>query len=73
MDAKQTQSARAYLYKRHKHGFRIPPAKLAASAHELGTNFHGLMRFISLMYSRGQNQSLTRQSEIQQIAQPQGS
>ena len=59
-----TQKARAYLYSRHKRGFRIPPQKFAAASRELGLGFRELLGFIGRLYARGQQRSKFREEAI---------
>jgi len=65
---KEVQAARAYLYSRHKLGFRISPRKFAAAAKELGVGFRELMRFIMRLYAKGQHGSEFRRAEISRQA-----
>lgn len=70
---KEVQKARSFLYAKHPSGLGINPTHFAAAAKEQNTSFPQLMHFISLYYSRGQNQSLFRQQELSDIAQSGGS
>lgn len=63
------QKARSFLYAHHKHGFGIAPAHFASSAQELGVSFRELLRFISILYSRGQGQGAFRMENLRNIAQ----
>jgi len=63
----EVQAARAYLYSRHKKGLRIPPRAFAGAAKELGMGFRELLRFISMVYSRGQQGSVFREAAISKI------
>ena len=60
----ESQAARAYLFSRHKKGFRIPPKQFAGAAKELGIGFRELLRFIAQLYSGGQNRSAFREAAI---------
>lgn len=64
----EVQKARSFLYSHHKHGFGVSPARFAGSARELGVSFRELLRFISIMYSRGQGQGAFRMENLRQIA-----
>ncbi len=64
----EARKARSFLYSHHKRGFGIPPAKFAGSAKELGVSFRELLRFISILYSRGQGQQAFRMENIRKIA-----
>jgi len=68
VSSKEKQKARSYLFSHHRKGFGIQPHKFAASAKELGVSFRELMRFISLQYQRGAQQSLSNQANLQRIA-----
>lgn len=65
----EVQKARSFLYSHHKHGFGMPPARFAAAARELGVSFRELLRFIAILYSRGQGQGAFRLENIRAIAQ----
>ncbi len=64
----ESQKARSFLYAHHKRGFGIPPARFASSARELGVSFRELLRFISILYSRGQGSGAFRMENLRQIA-----
>lgn len=64
----EIQKARSFLFSHHKHGFGIPPARFAASAKELSVSFRELLKFISILYSRGQGQGAFRMENLRQIA-----
>lgn len=68
LSSHEKQKARSFLFSHHRRGFGIPPQKFAGAAKELGVNFRELMSFISLQYSRGAQQSLTNQANLQRIA-----
>lgn len=71
ISAAEARKARSFLYARHKRGYGIPPRKFAAAARELGVSFRELMRFVAILYSRGQGQQQFRLENIRQIASKQ--
>lgn len=64
----EIQKARSFLFSHHKRGFGIAPARFASSAKELGVSFRELMRFISILYTRGQGQGALRMDNLRRIA-----
>lgn len=72
VSAPEVQKARSFLYAHHKRGFGIAPARFAGSAKELGVSFRELLRFISILYSRGQGQGAFRLENLRQIAKGTG-
>lgn len=68
MSAPEVRKARSFLFAQHKHGFKISPRAFAASAKELGVSFRELLRFISILYMRGQGQGAVRRENLRKIA-----
>ena len=68
VSAAEVRKARSFLFAHHKKGFGISPRRFASSARELGVSFRELMRFISILYSRGQGQQAFRLDNIRRIA-----
>jgi hypothetical protein len=64
----EIRKARSFLYAHHKRGFGISPRKFANSSKELGVSFRELMRFISILYARGQGTGSFRQEAIRNLA-----
>lgn len=64
----ETRKARSFLYAHHKRGFGIPPKRFAAASRELGVSFRELLRFISILMSRGQGQQSLRMENLRKIA-----
>lgn len=65
----ESRKARSFLYSHHKRGFGIPPQRFAAAAKELGVSFRELLRFIAILQSRGQGQSVFRMEALRNLAQ----
>jgi hypothetical protein len=65
----ERRKARSFLYSHHKRGFGIPPEKFAAASKELGVSFRELMRFISILYARGQGGGAFRIEALRNLAQ----
>lgn len=65
----ETRKARSFLYSHHKHGFGIPPHKFASAAKELNVSFRELLRFISILYARGQQGGAFRMEALRALAQ----
>lgn len=68
----QKRKARSFLFSHHKHGFGIPPEKFAAASNELGVSFRELLRFISILYARGQGTDAFRMETLRNIAHVKG-
>jgi hypothetical protein len=64
----ERRKARSFLYSHHKRGFGIPPHKFAAASKELGVSFRELMRFISILYARGQGSGSFRMEALRNLA-----
>lgn len=69
----EKRKARSFLYSHHKRGFGIPPARFAAASKELGVSFRELLRFIAILYARGQGTGSFRMEALRNIAQLPGS
>lgn len=67
----EIRKARSFLYAHHKRGFGIPPHRFANASKELGVSFRELMRFISILYARGQGTGAFRMEELRNLAQSQ--
>lgn len=65
----EIRKARSFLFSHHKRGFGIPPAHFASASKELGVSFRELLRFISIIYSRGQGGGVFRMEELRNLAQ----
>ena len=68
----QKRKARSFLFAHHRNGFGIPPEKFAAASTELGVSFRELLRFISILYARGQGTDAFRMEALRNIAQSPG-
>jgi hypothetical protein len=64
----EIRKARSFLYSHHKRGFGIPPAKFASASKELGLSFRELMRFIAILYARGQGTGSFRMEALRNLA-----
>lgn len=65
----EIRKARSFLFSHHKRGFGIPPHKFAAASKELNVNFNELLRFISILYARGQGAGAFRMDALRNLAQ----
>lgn len=65
----EARKARSFLYSHHKRGFGIPPHKFAAASKELNVSFRELLRFISILYARGQQGGAFRMEALRNLAQ----
>lgn len=65
----EIRKARSFLFSHHKRGFGISPRRFANTSKELGVSFRELMRFISILYARGQGTGAFRQEAIRNLAQ----
>lgn len=64
----EVRKARSFLYSHHSRGFRISPRAFAAASRELGVGFRELLRFIGLLYSRGQQGQVIRLQTLREIS-----
>lgn len=65
----KVRKARSFLFSHHKRGFGISPHRFAATSEELGVSFRELLRFIAILQSRGQGQSVFRMEALRNLAQ----
>jgi hypothetical protein len=64
----ERRKARSFLYSHHKRGFGIAPHRFAGAAKELGVSFRELLRFISILYARGQGTGSFRMEALRNLA-----
>lgn len=65
----EVRAARAFLRQRGVSTKEIPPRKFAASAKELGKGFRELLRYLMMLKSGGQGQSVQRRENIRREAE----
>jgi hypothetical protein len=65
----EIRKARSFLFSHHKNGFGISPRRFANTSKELGVSFRELMRFISILYARGQGTGAFRMEALRNLAQ----
>jgi hypothetical protein len=65
--AAEVRKARSFLFAHHRKGFGISPRQFASAARELSVSFRELLRFIAILYSRGQGQQAFRLDNIRRI------
>jgi len=69
LNRKSVRKARQFLRKNaHATTADIHPEKFAAAAQEQGVGFSDLLKYISRLYSAGQNESFQRQEDIHAAA-----
>jgi hypothetical protein len=68
VSAPERRKARSFLFSHHKRGFGIPPHRFAAASKELGVSFRELLRFISILYARGQGTGSFRMEALRNLA-----
>jgi len=65
----EVRAARAYLRKRDITTKEVPPRKFANASKELDKSFGETLRYLMVLRSGGQNQSLERRENIRQEAE----
>jgi hypothetical protein len=64
----EIRKARSFLFSHHKKGFGISPRRFANASKELSVSFRELLRFISILYARGQQGGVFRMEALRELA-----